>query len=184
MKLIKIIIFLLISFNKPLIANSNDNFQSLLKEGGKLIFIRHAYAPGVGDPNNFDILNCTSQRNLSEKGIKQAKNIGRFFLKKKIVIDKILSSQWCRCKNTAKYAFNNYEIKSFLNSFFSKKISHNKDKQIKELNEYVEQWNGKTNLIFITHNVVILEILNISVSSGEIVVVDKKFNILTRKTIE
>ena len=57
-----------------------------------------------------------------------------------------------------------------------------KDKQIRELKEYIKKWNGKNNLIFITHYVVILETLNISVSSGEIVVVQiKTFNILVRQ---
>ena len=181
MKLIKIILFLLISFNAPLKANSGDNFKSILNEGGKLIFIRHAYAPGGGDPDNFDISNCATQRNLNEEGIEQAKKIGNFFLEKNIMIDKILSSEWCRCKQTAKYAFKNYETKSFLNSFFSQKFSDNKYRQIKELKEYIKKWNGKSNLILITHYVVILETLNISVSSGEIVVTDKDFNILARQ---
>ena len=181
MKLVKIILFLLISFNTSLIANSGDNVQSILNEGGKLIFIRHAYAPGGGDPDNFDISNCASQRNLNEEGIEQAKKIGNFFLEKNIIIDKILSSEWCRCKQTAKYAFKIYETKSFLNSFFSQKFAGNKDKQIKDLKEYIKKWNGKSNLIFVTHYVVILETLNIPVSSGEIVVTDKDFNILARK---
>ena len=81
MKLIKIIIFLFISFNTPLAAISNDDLQNLLSDGGKLIFIRHAYAPGSGDPDNFDISSCASQRNLSLEGINQAKNINKFFLK-------------------------------------------------------------------------------------------------------
>ena len=181
MKLIKIILFLLISFNTSLKANSEDNVQNILKEGGKLIFIRHAYAPGGGDPDNFDVSNCASQRNLNEEGIEQSKRIGNFFLEKNITIDKILSSEWCRCKQTAKYAFKNYETKSFLNSFFSQKFADNKEKQIKELKEYIKKWNGKSNLIFVTHYVVILETLNISVSSGEIVVADKDFNILARQ---
>ena len=181
MKLIKIIIFLLISFNTSLKANSEYNVQKILNEGGKLIFIRHAYAPGGGDPDNFDISNCASQRNLNDEGVEQAKKIGNFFLEKNIMIDKILSSEWCRCKQTAKYAFKNYETKSFLNSFFSKKFADNKDKQIKELKEYLKKWNGKSNLIFVTHYVVILETLNISVSSGENVVADKDFNILARQ---
>jgi phosphohistidine phosphatase SixA len=181
MKLIKIILFLLISFNTSLKANSEDNVQNILNEGGKLIFIRHAYVQGGGDPDNFDISNCASQRNLNEDGIEQSKRIGNFFLEKNIMIDKILSSEWCRCKQTAKYAFKNYETKSFLNSFFSQKFADNKDKQIKELKEYIKKWNGKSNLIFVTHYVVILETLNISVSSGEIVVADKDFNILARQ---
>ena len=181
MKLIKIIIFLLISFNLPLKVNSSNNLQEMFKEGGKLIFIRHAYAPGGGDPDNFDISNCTTQRNLNTKGIEQSINIGKFFLKNDIVIGKVLSSEWCRCKKTAEYAFKDYETRNFLNSFFSKKFSHNKDSQIKELKKYIKNWDGKDNLIFVTHYVVILEILGLSVSSGEIIVTDKDFNILTRQ---
>ena len=181
MKLIKIIIFLLISFNLPLKVNSSDDIQKAFNGNGKLIFIRHAYAPGGGDPDNFDISNCTTQRNLNTKGIEQSINIGKFFLKNDIVIGKVLSSEWCRCKKTAEFAFKNYETRNFLNSFFSKKFSHNKDNQIKELNKYIKDWDGKKNLIFITHYVVILEVLGLSVSSGEIIVTDKDFNILARQ---
>ena len=181
MKLIKIIIFLFISFNTPLLAKSNDDFQNLLSEGGKLIFIRHAYAPGSGDPDNFDLSNCASQRNLNQEGIDQAKTINKFFLKNHTNSNLVLSSEWCRCKQTAKYAFKNYKTKSFLNSFFSQRFAHNKVKQIKELKEFIKEWDGKGNLIFVTHYVVIYEILNLSVSSGEIVIADKNFNILARK---
>ena len=181
MKLFKIIILLFISFNTPLVAKSNDDFQNLLSEGGKLIFIRHAYAPGSSDPDNFDLSNCASQRNLSQEGINQAKTINKFFLKNHMKSNLVLSSEWCRCKQTAKYAFKNYKTKSFLNSFFSPKFAHNKAKQIKELKEFIKKWNGKGNLIFVTHYVVIFEILNLSVSSGEIVVVDRDLNILARQ---
>jgi len=180
MKLIKIIIFLFISFNTTLVAISNDDLQNLQSEGGKLIFIRHAYAPGSGDPDDFDLFNCDSQRNLNQEGIDQAKAINKFFFKNLIDSNLVLSSEWCRCKQTAKYAFKNYKTKSFLNSFFSQKFSHNKDKQIKELKEFIKKWNGKGNLIFVTHYVVILEVLNLSVSSGEIVIADKDFKILAR----
>ena len=181
MKLIKIIIFLFITFNTTLSANSNDDLQDLISEGGKLIFIRHAYAPGSGDPDNFDLFNCDSQRNLNQEGIDQAKAINKFFLKNPMDSNLVLSSEWCRCKQTAKYAFKKYKTKSFLNSFFSKKFAHNKNKQIKELKEFIKKWDGKGNLIFVTHYVVILEVLNLSVSSGEIVIADKDFKILTRQ---
>jgi phosphohistidine phosphatase SixA len=181
MRLIIITIFLFISFNTSLKANLDDNLQSILKEGGKLIFIRHAYAPGGGDPDGFNLLNCSTQRNLNNDGIEQSKRIGQIFLKNGLIINKVLSSEWCRCKQTAKYAFTNYETKSFLNSFFSQEFSHNKNNQIKELKKYVKMWDGKNNLIFVTHYVVISEVLKLSVSSGEIVVTDKEFNILARK---
>ena len=57
-----------------------------LDDGGKLIFIRHAYAPGSGDPDNFNLNDCLTQRNLSNEGKNQAKNIGEFFRKNKNVI--------------------------------------------------------------------------------------------------
>jgi phosphohistidine phosphatase SixA len=181
MKLFKITLILLISFNTSFKVISANDFKSILKDGGKLIFIRHAYAPGSADPDGFDISNCASQRNLNIDGIEQSKRMGQIFIDNEIMINKVLSSEWCRCKQTAEYAFNNYETKSFLNSFFSQEFSHNKDKQLKELKEYIKNWNGKKNLIFVTHFVVISEILNLSTSSGEIVVTDKDFNILTRQ---
>ena len=181
MRLIKITILLLISFNISFKVISANDLQNILRDNGKIIFIRHAYAPGGGDPDGFDIANCASQRNLNFEGIAQSKRIGKFFKENNIKIDKVLSSEWCRCKETSKYAFNNHETKSFLNSFFSQKFADKKDKQIKELKEYIKKWNGKSNLIFVTHYVVIFETLNIPVSSGEIVVTDKDFNILIRQ---
>ena len=181
MKLIKFFLLILLSFNISVKANSNDKLQSLLKVGGKLIFIRHAIAPGGGDPLDFDILRCETQRNLSKEGIAQSKNIGKFFLENNIKIDKVLSSEWCRCKQTAQYAFNKYETKSFLNSFFSEKFSGNKNKQINDLKKYINEWSGDNNLVLVTHYVTIQEVLNITSSSGELIIADKNFNILARQ---
>jgi phosphohistidine phosphatase SixA len=181
MKTIKIFIFLLISFNVPLKVYSIENIYNILQDGGKLIFIRHAIAPGGGDPLDFDILRCETQRNLSKEGIVQSKNIGKFFSKNNIKIDKVLSSEWCRCKQTAQYAFNKYETKSFLNSFFSTKFSGNKNKQINDLKKYINEWSGYDNLVLVTHYVTIQEVLNITSSSGEIIISDKNFNVLARQ---
>ena len=178
MRIIKITLLLLISFNVSFKVISANDLQNIFSGDGKIIFIRHAYAPGGGDPDGFDISNCASQRNLSKEGITQSKNIGKFFSENNIQIDKVLSSEWCRCKQTAKYAFNNYETKSFLNSFFSQKFAHNKDRQVKELKDYIINWEGKKNLILVTHYVVISETLNVSTSSGEIVITDRNFNVL------
>jgi phosphohistidine phosphatase SixA len=181
MKLIKFFLLILLSFNISIKANSNDKIQSLLKEGEKLIFIRHAVAPGGGDPVDFDILRCETQRNLSKEGIAQSKNMGKFFLENNIKIDKVLSSEWCRCKQTAQYAFNKYETKSFLNSFFSEKFASNKNKQINDLKKYINEWSGDNNLVLVTHYVLIQEVLNITASSGELIVTDKNFNVLARQ---
>ena len=144
----------------------------------KLIFIRHAYAPGNGDPTNFNLNDCSTQRNLSDEGRKQAKLIGEFFIKNEVEIGNILSSEWCRCKETAKIAFKNFSTNNFLNSFYSSKYAKNKDKQIKMLNNYIKKFESDKNLILITHYVLIFEVLNYAPSSGEIVVSDKNFNMI------
>ena len=172
------IIFLLIVFSTPI--NSQEELINLIKDGNKLIFIRHAYAPGSGDPINFNLNDCSTQRNLNKEGINQSKKIGQFFSKNKIQIDKVLSSEWCRCKDTAKFAFNKYTTFNALNSFYDQRFEKNKNKQVIDLKKYILNLNGKKNIVLITHFVVISEILNISASSGEIIVSDKKFNIIGR----
>ena len=178
MKLINIFIFLFISLTISIKANSNENLIDNLKDGGKLIFIRHAHAPGNGDPKNFNINDCSTQRNLDQKGMNQSKQIGLFFKNNSIQIDKVLSSEWCRCKDTAFLAFIKFEEKSFLNSFYNQKFSKNKKKQIYELKKYINNWSSKKNLILVTHYVVISELLNVYPSSGEIVISDKNYNVI------
>ena len=159
-------------------AFSSEEILNSLEEGKKLIFIRHAIAPGNGDPDNFNIKYCSTQRNLSENGIEQSKKIGQFFKKNKIKIDKVLSSEWCRCKDTAKIAFKNFETFDALNSFYDERFAANKTKQIKDLKKYINNWSSNKNLVLITHFVVISSILKTSSYSGEIIISDKNFNII------
>ena len=178
MKLLRFFIIIFISLTTPIKADLYKNLINQLEDGGKLIFIRHAYAPGNGDPAGFNLNDCFTQRNLSEDGRKQAQRIGEFFDKNKIEIDKVLSSEWCRCKETAKIAFKNYSTNSFLNSFYSAKFYKNKDKQIIAFNNYIKNFKSKKNLILVTHYVFISEVLNYGPSSGEIVVSDKNLDII------
>ena len=174
-KLILIFSVLLFQLNYSF---ANDKVIESLKEGSKLIFIRHALAPGNGDPANFELQNCSTQRNLNEIGIQQSKKIGLIFKKNEIKIDNIYSSEWCRCKDTAKYAFDDFETFEALNSFYDIKFAANEDKQIKDFYEFIESIDSKNNIVFVTHYVVIGAILNIGTSSGEIVVTDKNLNII------
>ena len=178
MKFLKLYLIIFISLTSSVKADFNKKLLNQLEDGGKLIFIRHAYAPGSGDPNNFNLNDCSTQRNLNDEGRKQAEYIGEFFRKKKIKIDKVLSSEWSRSKETAKIAFKNFSTKSFLNSFYSSKFAKNKDKQINSLNNYIIKFESDKNLILVTHYVLISEVLNYSPSSGEIVVSDKNFNMI------
>jgi len=177
-------LIILICIISPVKADLNQNIISELKKGGKIIFIRHAYAPGGGDPNNFDLNDCNTQRNLNDDGRLQSKKIGDFFKKNKISIEKVYSSEWCRCKETASIAFRSFETKNFLNSFFSERFMENRENQVENFNKFINNWSGKGNLIFVTHYVVISEILNYAPSSGEIIVSDKQLKVIDSLEIE
>ncbi len=172
---LKILIFLLFSFNSH---SSEQNWQTAQK-GNKIILIRHSLAPGGGDPAGFKINDCKTQRNLNQKGINQSKKIGKLFKKKKIPIDQVLSSQWCRCKDTAKYAFGEYKEFTALNSTFQSPYDKNEARQLKELYSFVKKWDGKgKNLVLVTHYSIIIAVTNAVPSSGEIVITDKNFEVI------
>ena len=77
MKYINLIIFFFLSFFFTPVL-SDENIVNRIKEGNKIIFIRHSLAPGSGDPHNINLDDCDTQRNLSIEGISQSKNIGIF----------------------------------------------------------------------------------------------------------
>ena len=172
-----IIIFTFISFK----TNSSEYNWNPAQDGDKVILIRHAKAPGGGDPEGFKIGDCKTQRNLDETGIRQSKKIGRLFKEKKIKIDQVLSSQWCRCKDTAKYAFDGFKEFSALNSTYTHPYDQNERQQIKELRNFVSSWDGNGgNLVLVTHYVIILAVTGETTRSGEIVITDKNFKVLSR----
>jgi len=178
MKYINLILYILLSIFFSSNSFPNEKIISELQKGGNIIFIRHALAPGNGDPENIDLRDCTTQRNLDDRGIEQSKKIGEFFKKNNIPIDIVLSSEWCRCKDTAKYAFNEFETFDALNSFYDEKFYKFKDKQIKKLNMYIKEWDSNKNLVLITHYVVISEMLNLAVSSGELAISKKNLELV------
>ena len=159
--------------------NASNQAWNLAQEGNKIILIRHSLAPGGGDPPGFKINDCKTQRNLNRTGINQSKKIGKLFKKNKVPVDQVLSSQWCRCKDTAKYAFGDYKEFTALNSTFQSPYDKNEGKQLKELYSFVKKWNGNgKNLILITHYSIITAITTAAPSSGEIVIADKNFKVL------
>ena len=159
--------------------NASIQAWNIAQEGNKIILIRHSLAPGGGDPAGFKIDDCKTQRNLSKKGINQSKKIGKLFKKNKVPIDQVLSSQWCRCKDTANYAFGDYKEFTALNSTFQSPYNKNEGKQLKELYNFVKRWDGKgKNLVLITHYSIITAVTNAVPSSGEIVITDKNFKVL------
>ena len=170
-------LFLFFLFTSQIYAS--EQTWNLAKEGNKIILIRHSLAPGGGDPVGFKIDDCKTQRNLNFTGINQSKKIGKLFKKNKVPVDQVLTSQWCRCKDTAKYAFGNYKEFTPLNSTFQSPYNKNEGKQLKELYNYVKQWDGKgKNLVLITHYSIITALTNAVPSSGEIIVADQNFKVL------
>ena len=84
-----------------------------------VIFLRHALAPGVGDPENFMKEDCSTQRNLNDKGRLQARLIGNYLRSTNLKFSQILTSEWCRCIDTAKELnLGQWTTFSGLNSFF------------------------------------------------------------------
>ena len=184
MKFFRFFIIIFLYLTTPISADLDKNLMNQLDEGEKLIFIRHAYAPGNGDPNNFNLNDCSTQRNLNVDGRRQSKFIGEFFRENKIKIHKVLSSEWCRCKETANIAFKDFETKDFLNSFYSAQFAKNKKIQINNLRKYIDNWKSDKNLVLITHYVLISELLDYAPSSGEIVIANKDFKKIGNFEIE
>ena len=172
-------ILIFISFLLLPSAYANEAAWSLLEEGGKIVFIRHAYAPGGGDPDNFVIEDCSTQRNLNQQGINQSISIGQEFANRDIPIQQVYSSQWCRCKDTASYAFGDYQELNSLNSTFEGKYRQNHQRQMNELKALIASWDDtEGNLILVTHYVIIGGVLGHYPSSGELVITNKSLDVL------
>ena len=183
LQILKIRILVLILFSSFAFPNniiSNELGWNYLKEGGYYVFIRHALAPGNGDPVNFDLNKCSTQRNLSQEGIDQSIRIGEEFKNKDIPISRVLTSQWCRCKDTAFYAFNDYIEFPVLNSTYSSKFQKNQSDQISSLINYINNTDLKNNnVIFVTHYVIIGALTDYYPDSAEIVITDQNLNVLS-----
>ena len=142
-----------------------------------VIFMRHALAPGIGDPNNFKIGDCSTQRNLNETGIAQAVLIGKQLKKNSIQFNKIYSSQWCRCYQTATLLDLGI-VHEFagLNSIFQNFVS--RKETLQKLEQKLSEISLNELVIFVTHQVNIQAITKKNVASGEMVA----FNTSTKKS--
>jgi phosphohistidine phosphatase SixA len=163
-------IIVLIAMSPAYAQVLGDDFIDQLKNRGSILMIRHALAPGNGDPPDFRIGDCTTQRNLNDSGRAQAKAIGDWLRSKGIQKAKVYSSQWCRCIETAKMIDLGIVTEMpALNSFFD--IPQDREPNIRALRTFIEKQPIDDELIIlVTHFVTISEIANQAVSSGEGVV--------------
>lgn len=96
-----------------------QDVAALLRAGGCVLMLRHAQTEaGIGDPPNFKIDQCSTQRNLSPNGRAQAAAINKWFSNRSLVPSRVLSSVWCRCQDTARLAFGQFDVLAELGSTF------------------------------------------------------------------
>jgi phosphohistidine phosphatase SixA len=145
---------------------------SALRDGG-VVLLRHADAPGFGDPTGYRLDDCATQRNLGEAGRKQARGIGERFKAEGIFVGRVLSSQWCRCRDTAELAFPGLvKVEPAFNSFFD---DRSKDAaQTAAGRAIIAAWRGPGALVVITHQVNITALTRVVPASGQGVVLKAK----------
>lgn len=138
-----------------------------------VILIRHALAPGTGDPQDFRLGDCSTQRNLSSGGRKQAQEIGRLLKTLAIQPAWVHSSQWCRCLETAQLmTLAPVKQQPLLNSFFREGDPGRQ--QTRALAEWIHQQPENQPLVLITHQVNITALTSVFPGSGELVVLQRQ----------
>lgn len=139
-----------------------------------MLLIRHALAPGTGDPDNFKIGDCTTQRNLNDQGRAQARDIGQWLRSQGIASARVYASQWCRCLETAQHlGFGPVSELPALNSFFER--PQDREPNLADLRIFLGKQPADGGLIIlVTHYVTIAAITGQSVASGEGMVIRLK----------
>ncbi len=152
-------------------AYATEELWGALRGGGHVVLIRHTTTvPGIGDPTGFRLGDCGTQRNLSEQGRSEARAIGEAFRRREIPVAEVLTSEWCRCADTARLAFGEARTWSALNSNFNDQERAKAEKNAEALRRLtLRPENG--NLILVTHNFNIRDLTGVSAAQGEMVVV-------------
>ncbi|WNZ23142.1 histidine phosphatase family protein [Leptolyngbya sp. NK1-12] len=152
-------------------TTSEATLWNQLRQGkGYVLLLRHALAPGTGDPANFRLDDCSTQRNLSTEGQQQAIRIGEILRQQNIPVSRVLSSQWCRCLETARLmSVGPVEPFPVLNSFFQDRSSE--QAQTEQLRQFIlENRDNAGVIVMVTHQVNITAISTIVPQSGSAIV--------------
>ena len=155
----------------PTAHAQNIGLAEKLQSPDHVLLIRHALAPGVGDPANYTLSDCRTQRNLSQEGRQQAKRIGEWLRQQGIASANVFSSPWCRCKDTAELLhFGGYTTEPSLASFFDNMQQAPATTQA--LQAFISQQKKRTGhkaLILVTHHVNIHAYMGENIGSGDMV---------------
>lgn len=154
----------------PAPAPASEALWDLLKSGGQVVLLRHASTPpATGDPPGFRLDDCATQRNLSEAGRAEARRIGVAFTARGIPVDRVLSSPWCRCLETARLAFGAAEPWEPLGSLFADRTRQ--AEQTRAFRDLAGTKRAGANIIMVTHGANILAFVGVSPAMGEMVIV-------------
>ena len=148
-----------------------DKLQGTNPQGYVLLF-RHSYAPGVGDPTNFTLGDCSTQRNLSDQGRQDAREIGEWLKRREIKIARVESSRWCRAKETARLLdLGRVRMNKNLDSLFQETDLINHPQTLKVRKQIIDYRKKSGLLVLVGHYVNIAALTNVGVDSGEGVLV-------------
>lgn len=144
-----------------------------LKAGGHVALMRHASTEaGLGDPPGYRLPDCATQRNLSAQGREEAKRIGERLRAEGVAVDRVFSSPWCRCLETARLAFGKADELPALGSFFDDRSqeAERTERLRRRIGNYSTR-KPKGTVFLVTHHVNIQALTHEAVGAGEIVVV-------------
>lgn len=170
---IVMLIVLTLGAGSPAVAKDDAALWNAVRSGTAFAMMRHALAPGTGDPETVVIGDCTTQRNLSDSGRAQARAIGASFRANGIASARVLTSAWCRCAETAELlGLGKVEVLKALNSFFTDRASE--PAQTAALKAWIVKDRALRTagnpLVLVTHQVNITALTGVFPRSGEIVI--------------
>lgn len=169
-----LLICVLVLAARPLGADTRSPL-SVLSEGGHFAVVRHAVAPGGGDPKGFTLGDCSTQRNLNDVGRAQARRIGETFRAGGITQARVFTSQWCRCRDTAAgMALGPVVELPALNSFH--RAPNQKDSRFAELRAWLAEQPLDRPTVLVTHYTLISGLVGVALRPGETAIVRRDGN--------
>ncbi len=156
---------------------ADDPLWDQLKKGGYIILMRNTVVDeGLGDPKGYKVADCATQLNLNDKSRAEAKKIGEEFKKRKIPINHVLTSAFCRTKDTAQLAFGKADVWEPLNSFYDK--PDRRSEQTRMLHQRMEKPpTDGTNLVLITHGYNIVSATGLNPDPGDMLIIAPAFRV-------
>ena len=171
---------------RPAAAADDETTWKLLAGGGQAVLIRHAITtPGVGDPPGMRLHECSTQRNLTDEGRAHARRVGEAFRARKIPVDRVMSSPWCRCLETARLAFGPPEVWTALGNLFDR--PQNRAEQVAQMQAFVGGLRRTGNVVLVSHGSTIAALTGVNPDPAEIVVLTPqggtRFTVAGRLTV-